>query len=267
MSITPQLNIYSGITGATPATEIDQLTRFKMAIVGRVKTGKSWLACTMPGEKFVFDFDNRKESIAGKPNTTVKTYQDVLQSQPKCLAELEKDLKMFEYNKAQGKPIPDVFVLDSMTWFVKAIENDLMKSVSRLSRDVKTSAMTITIPAGWDIVTGVRNIMENVISRLAAMGHVICIFHEEAEKDVAKSTAEDKVYTGAVAVHPFYLRTLLSTFNETWRIEVKNGDYLLTLKPTSDFGASTTLRVDKNEKANIADIISKHKLNLAKEVK
>jgi AAA domain len=260
MSTSPTL--YPGILGASSAIDISQLTRFKLAIVGRVKTGKSWLACTMPGEKYVFDFDNRKESLAGKPNVTIKTYQDVLQSKPLALAELEKDIKMFEYLKAQGKAIPDVFVLDSATWLVKACENDLMKSVSRLSRDVKTSAMTITIPAGWDIVSGIRNIIENVISRFSVLGHVIVIFHEEPEKDKIKSTPDEPVYTGAFAVHPFYLRTLLSTFNETWRIEIKNGEYLLTCKPSSDFGASTTLLIDKNEKADISGLIEKHKKRL-----
>lgn len=255
-------NLYAGIQGATSAADISQLTRFKIAIVGRVKTGKSWLATTMPGEKYFFDFDSRKESIAGKPNTTVKTYQDLIQSQPKALIELEKDIKMFEYNKNQGKPVPDVFVLDSMTWLVKACENDLMKAYSRLTRDIKTGAMTIQIAAGWDVVTAVRNISENIISRLGALGHVICIFHEEAEKDIAKSTVDDKVYTGAYAVHPFYLRTLLSTFNETWRVEIKRGEYFVTVKPTAEFGASTTLHIDGVEKANIADMITKHLKNI-----
>jgi hypothetical protein len=255
--------LYSGITGASQATEINPYSRLKIAIVGRVKTGKSWLAVTCPGQKYVFDFDNRKESIAGKPDTVVKTYQDTIQSKPAALAEIEKDLKMFEYLKSKGEVIPDVFILDSATWLVKAIENDLMKSVSRLSRDVKTSAMTITIPAGWDIVTGVRNICENIISRLSVLGHTIVTFHEEPEKDKTKSTPDEPVYTGFYAVHPFYLRTLLSTFNETWRIEIKNKEYFVTVKPTNEFGASTTLHLDATEKADIGLMIRKHISNVA----
>lgn len=256
--------LYAGISGALPASSISQLTRFKIAIVGRVKTGKSWLACTMPGTKYVFDFDSRKESIAGKPDTIVKTYQDILQTMPKAIAELEKDIKMFEYNKKSGKPIPEVYIMDSMTWWVKAAENDLMKSYSRLTRDIKTQGMSIQIAAGWDVITAVRNHMENVLARLADLGHVICIFHEEAEKDTAKSTAEEKVYTGAMAVHPFYLRTLLSTFNETWRLEIVRGEYRVTVKPTNEFGASTTLLLDPTEKADISAMIAKHQANLAK---
>ena len=255
-------NLYTGIAGATPATDISPLTRFKVAIVGRVKTGKSWLATTMPGEKFVFDFDNRKESIAGKPQTTVKTYQDVLQAQPRAIAEFEKDVKMFEYNKAQGKAIPEVFILDSITWWVKACENDLMKSYSRLTRDIKTGGMTVQIAAGWDVTTAIRSHMENIISRLSLLGHVICIFHEEPEKDKTKSTPEEPVYTGQWVVHPFYTRTLLSTFNETWRVEIKRGEYFVTVKPTAEFGASTTLHIDGVEKADIAKMIEKHLANV-----
>ena len=106
----PILNLYSGITGVSQATDLDPTTRMKIAIVGRVKTGKSWLAATFPGEKYFFDFDNRKESVAGKPQVGIKTYQDTIQSMPKALATMEQDVKMFEYNLKQGNPIPDVFV-------------------------------------------------------------------------------------------------------------------------------------------------------------
>src|SRR5882757_8917384 len=267
MATAPTLNIYAGITGSISASQIEPLSRFKLALVGRVKTGKSWLAATMPGEKYFFDFDNRKQSLAGKPQVTCKTYQDTIQSMPKALAAMEQDVKMFEYNFSQGKPVPDVFVLDSMTWWVKACENDIMKNISRLSRDLKIGARVVTIAAGWDVITAVRNIMEDAISRLQVMGHVICIFHEEPEKDTINSTADEKKYTGMYAVHPFYLRTLLSTFNETWRIEIKNSRYFVTCKPTNEFGASTTLRIDATEDADIAKIIQKHKDNLVKGVK
>lgn len=248
----------SGISGALDATSVSQLGRFKIAIAGRVKTGKSWLACTMPGKKYVFDFDSRKESIAGKPDVVVKTYQDITGSQPKAQAEFEKDLNMFEYNAKSGKAMPDVFILDSMTWWTKAIENDLMKTYSSLTRTLQVGGKTVLIPAGWDVITAVRNSMENSISRLSALGHVICIFHEEPEKDTIKSTAKEKVYTGSYAVHPHYLRTLLSTFNETWRLEIIRDTARLTVKPSEKFGASTTLLLDATEVPDIAAMIAKH---------
>lgn len=256
--------MFKGITGAVSATEVSPLTRFKIAIVGRPKVGKSWLAATMPGEKYFFDFDARKESLAGKPNTTVKTYKDPNYLSPKACQDMEQDLKVFEYNKSKALAIPDVFIFDSMTHWVKAFENELMKSVSRLSREVRFGASKLLIPAGWDVTTAARNHMENIISRAAELGHVICIFHEEAEKDKVKSTPEEPVYTGQYVVHPFYLRTLLSTFNEVWRVEITQGqEYMVTVKPTHGFGASTTLRLDKTEKPNIADMIKKHITNVA----
>jgi hypothetical protein len=262
MSTTPN-PMYLGIANADSAENISQLTRFKIAIVGRPKVGKSWLASTMPGEKYFFDFDSRKESLAGKANTYVKTYKDANYLKPQACVEMEKDLAMFEYNKTKGVAIPDVYVFDSMTHWVKAFENELMKSVGRLSREVRFGGSKLLIPSGWDVTTAARNHMENIISRAAELGHVICIFHEEPEKDKVKSTPEEPVYTGQYVVHPFYLRTLLSTFNEVWRVEITSQqEYLVTVKPTYGFGASTTLRLDKTEKPDIAQMIEKHKANL-----
>ena len=263
----PTLNLYPGLTGATPATEINQLTRFKAAIVGRVKTGKSWMAVTMPGQKFVADFVDRQESIAGTPDIIVKTYKDIDQSKPGAWEAFEADIKNFEYLKVQGKPYPDVYIMDSMTHAVKAVENQLMKSMSNLTRTITMGSKRLIIPSGWDVTTAVRNVMENMISRLGELGHVIIVFHEEPEKDKTKSTPSEPVYTGTYVVHPFYLRTLLSTFNETYRLEIKNGDYLLTVKPTAEFGASTTLLLDKNEKPNFAEMIKKHEINKSKVIK
>ena len=258
----------SGIKGAISGDDISPFDRLKLAIVGRPKVGKSWLASTAPGIKYFFDFDSRKESLHGKKDVIVKTYKDVNYTIPKAVSELESDLKYFEYQKTLGKPIPDTYVFDSMTHWVKAAENELMKSVSRLSRELKFGAGKIQIPAGWDVTTGIRNHMENIISRASELGHVICIFHEEPEKDKTKSSEDEPVYTGQYVVHPFYLRTLLSTFNEVWRVEItQGGEYLVTVKPSNQFGASTTMLLDKNEKPDIQAMIEKHKQNLAKGVK
>ena len=96
--------IYEGINGAVEAKDVSQLTRFKMALVGRPKSGKSWMACTMPGKKYVFDFDSRKESIAGKPDVTVKTYKDIVIDNPKAINELETDVAMLW---GEGGTVPD----------------------------------------------------------------------------------------------------------------------------------------------------------------
>lgn len=254
----PSLNIYPGLVGASTAEELNQVDRFKVAVAGRVKTGKSWFAVTMPGTKFVADFDDRKASIAGKPNVVVKTYKDTLQGKPGAWEAFSSDIKNFEYLKTQGKPIPEVYIMDSMTHAVKVIENQLIKSMSNLSRTITCGTEKLIVPSGWDVTTAVRNVLENMISRLSELGHVICIFHEEPEKDKTKSSPSEPVYTGQYVVHPFYLRTLLSTFNETYRLEIKNGEFLLTCKPTGEFGASTTMLIDRNEKPDFTLMIEKH---------
>lgn len=257
--------MYQGINGTLDAVNVNPLTRFKLAIVGKPKQGKSWLAATMPGEKYFFDFDSRKESLAGKPNVTVKTYRDILPTSPKAIQTMEQDLAMFEYHKTIKQPIPDVYVFDSMTYWVKGGELELMAKASRLQREVAMGTGKVIIPTGWDVVTSMRNHMENIIARAYELGHVICIFHEEPEKDATKSKPEVPVYTGKYVVHPFYLRTLLSSFNEVWRIEIsEGGDYFVTTQATNKFGASTTLKIDKTEKPNISDIIKKHEAAMLK---
>ncbi|HEY1646303.1 MAG TPA: AAA family ATPase [Candidatus Saccharimonadales bacterium] len=257
--------MYKGINGATSATNIDPLSRLKMAIVGKPKQGKSHFASTAPGEIYFFDFDSRKESLAGKPHCTVKTYRDVLPKNPKAIQQLEQDLAMFEYHKTQNIPVPDTYVFDSMTHWVKAAELELMAKSSRLVRGINFGTGVLTIPSGWDVITAIRNHMEHVLARAYELGNVICIFHEEPEKDSTRSKPEEPVYTGKYVVHPFYLRTLLSSFNEVWRIEIAGGgEYIVTTQATSNFGASTTLKIDKTEKPNIAAIIAKHKAATAK---
>ena len=43
-----------------------------------------------------------------------------------------------------------------MTWWVKACENEIIKSVSRLSRDIKLGSKVVTIATGWDVITAVE---------------------------------------------------------------------------------------------------------------
>lgn len=252
--------MYKGISGATAATEIKPYERLKVAIVGLPKVGKSWLACTAPGQIYVADFDERSQSISGKPNVFVKTYKELNPKAPTMMSQLEQDIAMFEYNKTKGIPIPDTFVIDSMTYWVKAAESDLMYRSSSLLRNIKLGNTILNIPAGWDITTAIRSYADQMVNRLYALGNLICVFHEEPEKDRLKSKKDETVYTGKYAVHPYYLRTMLSTFNEVWRLEITQGnEYLLYVKSTNNFQASTTLKIDPTHKnPNIKEIIEKH---------
>ena len=65
----PQVNNpFEGLSGIIPATQIQETKKLKAAILGLPKSGKSWFASTAPGEKLVYDFDDRANSLAGKSN-------------------------------------------------------------------------------------------------------------------------------------------------------------------------------------------------------
>jgi hypothetical protein len=123
---------------------------------------------------------------------------------------------------------------------------------------------TVRIPSHYDIINGNRAYMEYLLGRLSELGNVIAIFHEMDEKDAQSSTKEQKAYTGRKTVQPQYLSSLLSLFNDVFRITIDySGNRIVAVQPSSDFMASTSMRLDATESANLADMIAKHKKALA----
>lgn len=257
-----------GIKLAYAATTIDPAANLAIAILGEPKTGKSWLAATIAeavGVTFVADLDNRAQSIAGKPNIIVKTYTDQIQTKPQAMKELESDVERFKYNKISGKPIPACFVLDSMTFLKKIMENEAFEQSKtqsvKLFHEIKMgSGDKALIPIGYDAINGVREYMLYLIAELRALGHVICVFHERPIADKTLSTKERTVYTGKIGVDPPYLNVLLSVFNDVWRIQLDAGDqYKVFTRANKDFNGSTSLHgLADVENPNIATMLQKH---------
>jgi AAA domain len=254
---------YENISGLA---DLDAEPKLKIAIVGEPKTGKSWLAMTAPGPIFVADFDQRLESIkefvrkSKRTDITAKTYWDPNPSMPNAVSQLETDISMLEYLKQQGKEYPATYILDSMTFLRAACEHELIKQHPSMSRTIKLGANTLKIPSGWDIINGNRGYMEYLIGRLSELGHVIAIFHEQDEKDAQNSTKEQKAYTGRKTVQPQYLNTLLSVFNDVFRITIDySGSRIVTVQPTTDFLASTSMNLDATEAPDIMQMLAKHK--------
>ena len=256
-----------GIQGANVATEIDPTNRLCMAIVGAPKAGKSWFAATLAeavGATYFFDCDNRFSSIAGKPNVLGKTYTDISQLRPTAARTMDSDIERFKYNKTSGKPIPAAYVLDSMSFLKRNMENEIfdqMKSGKvKMFREVKTGSDVVRIPEGWDSINGVRDYMLYTIAELRSLGHLIAIFHERPIVDKTLSTADRTVYTGEIGVDPPYLQPLLSVFNEVMRIKVDgNSKYKVWTRVTKDFNAATTLKgLELEENPNLAELLNKH---------
>lgn len=254
---------YDNISGLA---NLDGPAKYKIAIVGEPKAGKSWLSYTAPGRVYVCDFDARIESLkefvrkSGRTDITAKTYVDLKPAYPDAVSKLEADISMFEYNKTQGKEIPEWFVLDSITYLRVMCEHELIKQHPKMSREIRLGTNSIKIPEGWDIINGNKGYLEYLIGRLSELGNIIAIFHELDEKDVQKSTKTEKAYTGRKTIQPQYLATLLSLFNDVWRVTIDyTGKRIVTVQPNSEFMASTSMSsLTSDEEPNIAKMIEKH---------
>ena len=260
--------MFENISGLTEAAKMSPEKKLKIAIIGEPKTGKSWFASTAPAPVFVADFDDRAESLRGRENVFIKTYKDLDPNNPNAIADLETDLQLMIYQKKQGKEVPKTIVLDSLTYMRAAIESALMATSSNLSRSVRIGGKIVKIPQGWDIVNGIRRHMDNIITTCSSIGNVIITCHEQPEKDTVASTKDEKKYTGRITIQPQYLNTILSTFNEVWRISIDDkGEYTVEVKPTNEFLSSTTLKLDATEKPNISEMLKKHNATISVEKK
>lgn len=257
--------MYENISGLL---SLDAEQKYKIAIVGEPKVGKSWLAMTMPGATYIADFDDRSESIKSfvratkRTDITAKTYVDRTPEYPIALTTFEADIAMFEYHKSQGKEIPVNYVLDSMTFMRVATEHEFIKQNSglKMSRDIKLGPNTIKIPASYDIINGNKEYLAYIVGRLTELGNVIAIFHELDETDKQRTTKDQKAYTGRKTIQPQYLNSLLSIFNDVFRVTIEySGERMVQTQPSSDFVACTSMKLDRKEKPNLADMIAKHK--------
>lgn len=270
---------FGGLTGGVKAAEIipGKTKNYALAIVGKQKSGKSWFATSDNETKSVWvaDFDNRAESISGRPNVYVKSFIDISQQSPEAIVNLEQDLELFKYRKnVKNLPTPDVFVLDSITYMKKALENEIIRSMSKskgdqnFARQIGTGSRKVLIAQGWDMINAVRGYLEYFIAEFRLLGNLICVFHERPEKDQMHSTKDNTVFTGQFSVDPFYLNSLLSVFSEVMRITVDGyGKYTVNTTSNNEFNGATTWKVDAKEEPNISNMLKKHFEHLKKGTK
>lgn len=241
--------------GGVSGTSLEQEARLKIALVGEPKTGKSWFTATSPGHKLIFDFDDRAESLAGKPNLTIKRNASWL--------DVETSLSIAKAMKAQKKPIPDTYVFDSVTYLVDAIRKEAIRQNPGSFREFKIGNYKAQIPSGWDMVSATQNALRYLIAEFSPLGHIIFVYHERPEKDKAKSQPDKPVYTGDITVDPQFLSNTLSLFNEVFRIKQDyTGKYEVQCRYTGaqdKFNAATTMLLDATEPPNLLAMIEKHR--------
>src|SRR5208282_4553422 len=97
MSTAP--NPFAGMTGLQ-SEQIKAEDQLRIAILGKPKSGKSWFAATSPGPVRYYDWDNRKESLEGKPNLFISSRGD---NPPLDMLQVESDLSMMKAAKIKIK--------------------------------------------------------------------------------------------------------------------------------------------------------------------
>lgn len=252
-----------GITGVRRAEQIGAAERIKLALVGLPKSGKSRTTATAPKPMFVWDFDDRSESVAGTPGLFIKTLVDKNQKDPQAFQELLNDISMFEYKKSCGQPIPRTFVLDSMTFLAEFSRYHYFRNNDSGKKIMRIGSQEFLLSRGFDPWAAEHNLLVDVINRLFALGHTICVFHEGPEKD-PRSTQDNPIWTGRVSVWPDRLKSLVPMFNEVWRqtLDLDTSEYKIWCKAqtnaTGNFLAATTFRVDAVESPDIIALLAKH---------
>jgi len=245
-----------GIQGLTQATTVTNTDRLKVAICGEKKSGKSKLIADTARKPLLhYDFDDRRESIAGARDTVIKTLIDTDSTIPQAWSILESDLASLEYAKRNGNLPIKSLALDSATYLRQIAENQMMKDTS-LMRMAKIGLTRYQIAQGWDAINYVHKMLYQLLRRCFALDiDIYVVFHTRNEKDRVKSTKEETVYTDRLTVDPQNLDVLLPMFNETWRTFVdSDSNFRLQVKQDWRFNASTTLNIGENSGVENPDI-------------
>src|SRR5579859_1713776 len=251
------------LKGCIVSTDITHIDRMKVALCGDSGTGKSnIIARTARKPLLHYDFDDRRESIAGHPDVIIKTIVDKNDETPTAWNILESDIGTLEYMKSKNELPFKSLALDSCTFLRKYAEHQFLKDSTSSSRaKFKIGVTTYLIPKDWDAVSGVQKMLEGILNRAFALDiDVYMTFHTRPEKDQQKSTKTEFVYKDNLTIDPPNLKMLLPKFNDKWRTFVDtDGKFKLQMHANWQFAAQTVLKnVADIEEADIQKMLEKH---------
>lgn len=234
------------------ATPFDRL---RLVLVGKEKTGKSKLAATGRKGVLVFDWDGRRESLAGMKGVRAVTLIDpgnpvvqptAFNDGTTILAKLEAS-RSFSGIGFKNVPKEDdtirTTVIDSVYSMARAARNFAMYTTQDLARTIRIGSMTVRLPAGWDSWNAEVGLVEQFIERLLAIKgmDVVLVFHEDDE-EAPGSSAEKRNYTGRYEAYPARYGNILKYFNECWRVTRSGpGAPQIQREPNYQFQASSNL--------------------------
>lgn len=253
--------LQSNLQGFTLAEENTNVDRLKVAICGDPKTGKSSVIARTARKPLAhYDFDDRRESIAGCKDVAIKTLVDKNDTTPTAWSELESDIGTLEYLKTKNQMPFKSIAIDSVTFLRKYAEHQMLKDSTATRAKMKIGTVEYLVPKDWDAVTSVQKMLETMFNRLFALGvDVYATFHTRLEKDQSKSTNTTVVYKDSLTIDPPNLKMLLPKFNDQWRTFIEDGKYMLQLKPDWQFNAATVLKgLGNTTEADIQKMLEKH---------
>jgi len=260
----------------------------RLALVGKTHSGKSRLAATGRKDVLFFDYDQRKESIAGIDGVHAITFRDarwpnqptVYQETLDMVAKLEESLELrklfsegspFAFDAPDGTMVKTI-VLDSMQFLGKSAMAYALYNTPSLRREINISAggqsLQFHFSASWDGWETELAMVETVIMRLFAIKDldVIITLHETMEK-AQDSTEKDPKYTGKVSVYPVRYNRLVINFSELWRMKLvpsmddPNREVpKVQVLQSYEFSAATCMELDYIEEPNIENMIRKHSM-------
>lgn len=247
------------ITGVVESSTIENYDRIKLMLLGEPGSGKSWLLCTGRKPILVYDFDDRRESIARKAGVYIKTIVDRDQEHPVAWQELEKDIGALEYAKQKGELRIRTIGLDSLTNMIKAAHNQLMSDNQKLCRKVRVNGKDYLITQEFDAITTTQRMIEGILNRLYELGiDVICTAHIRREKS-AEYTVKNPVFTDKYTIDPQNMKYLLPSFNERWFMKDR---FEVLIHPDYEFNAVSALQIKEDiVKPNIEEILRTHAEN------
>jgi hypothetical protein len=251
------------LKGCHKSEEITHIDRLKVALCGDTGTGKSCLIARTARKPLLhYDFDDRRESIAGMTEVIIKTLVDKNDETPTAWNILESDIGTLEYLKGKNELPFKSLAFDSCTFLRKYAEHQFMHDCTSSSRNKFKVGMTnYIIPKDWDAVTGVQKMLDGILNRAFALDvDVYMTFHTRIEKDNVRSTKTDTVYKDNLTIDPPNLKVLLPKFNDKWRTFVDtDGKFKVQLHANWQFAATTVLKnVEDVEIADIQKMLEKH---------
>jgi len=247
---------------AVTAEETTPFDRLMLLLVGREKSGKSRTAATGRPPILFFDFDKRRQSLAGIKDTYILTFVDEATpgKQPTAFTEFETALGYLEREKtlkALGMHYgintwPDVppvtVVVDSLASLAKLAMDYALYTNKDIRRELVIGGKRLYLTKNWDTWNAEMKAVEQPLNQLVAMvdKDLIIICHEAAE-ETADSTDENRKYTGRFDIYPGRYRSLNKYFSEVWRCTREGNSTVpvIQVMPSYKFTASSNLDFTK----------------------